>query len=173
MRGPAEARAARGESSGAEEPLPPGVNGADFRTLQDLIAKGIQEAEIGATTLEADIKESKDDTELRRHRELLRQRREEDLAARQREKELAREKRRREDEARRKKLEAEMEQEEEQERRQKEDLKNVEASCRRQFTAVVRIQALFRGRRSRAGKHIASPVVTGKMHAKPWASQDT
>jgi len=151
-----------------EDPLPPGVKGADFRTLQDMIAKGIQDAETGATKLEATITQNDNDDDLARHREALRRRREEDMAARQREKEAAREKRRKEDEARRRRLQEEMDREEEEERRQKETKQNVEATCRRQMVAASRIQARFRGGRSRMGHAIASPVVVAKLHTEPW-----
>lgn len=149
--------------------MPPGIKGADFKTLQDMIAKGIQDAETGATKLEADIRASDDEGDLQRHKELQRRKRDEDMAAKQREKDAAKEKRRREDELRRKKLQEEMDREEDEERRQREGNEAIEAQCMRQFRAVVRIQALIRGRRSRAGNHILSPVVVAMRHSQPWS----
>lgn len=156
---------------GAEEPLPPGVKGADFKTLQDLIARGIQDAEVGSRTLEADIRDSNEDADLQRHREALRRRREEEAQAKQREKEAAREKRRREDEARRRRMEEELEREERQERQAKGAIAEKEAECRREFKAAVRIQARVRGRRSRAGKPTALLAKRAEMHTEPWMSQ--
>lgn len=170
-RGPAEVRAARGGGAD-EEPLPPGARGADFKTLQDMIEKGIKDAEKGNSQMEADIRATNDDSDLQRHKEALRRRREEETQARQHEKDIARERRRKEDEARRRKLEEQMEREEEQERWEQDEKAAKEALCLRQFRAVVRIQAHIRGRRSRAGKHIISPAVRPVRHTQPWG-QDT
>lgn len=172
VRGPAEARAARSgvsnDLNNSEDPLPPGAKGADFRTLQDMIAKGIQDAESGASSLEADISMNAEDAELLRHREQLRRRREEEAAARQHEKEAAREKRRREDEARLKRMAEEMEREERETCAQKEAAAAREVACRRQLEAAVTIQARIRGWRSRAGKPTDLPVTVATLHAEPW-----
>lgn len=171
MRGPAEARASRGGEPEGED-LPPGVKSADFKTLQNLIEKGIKDAESGNANLEGDLHARSDDEhDLQRHKELMRRRREEDEQAKQREKEVAREKRRREDELRRKKMEEEMEREELQVQREREEKAGREALCLRQFRAAVQIQAQFRGRRSRTGKHITSPVVVATKHTLPWVSK--
>eukprot|EP00444_Apocalathium_aciculiferum_P041697 CAMPEP_0183532010 /NCGR_PEP_ID=MMETSP0371-20130417/25228_1 /TAXON_ID=268820 /ORGANISM="Peridinium aciculiferum, Strain PAER-2" /LENGTH=358 /DNA_ID=CAMNT_0025732105 /DNA_START=62 /DNA_END=1138 /DNA_ORIENTATION=- len=175
VRGPAEALAARSggtpHASEMEDPLPPQAKGADFRTLQAMIAKGIQDAEVGASSLEGDLAPlGGDDDELARHREAVRRRKEEDSAGKQREKEVAKEKRRKENEARVRRLQDEMEQEEQEVLRQREQQKSNEALCRRQMAAASRIQALVRGRRSRAGKSIASPVVAPKLHSEPWTA---
>merc|ERR1740121_3229746 len=175
VRGPAEARAARGggggDLDGAEEPLPASVKGADFKTLQDMIARGIQDAEVGARGLEADITLTNDVADLQRHREALRRRREEEAQAKQRDKEAAREKRRREDEARRRRLEEELEREEQQERQAKDAMAAKEAECRREFKAAMRIQANVRGRRSRAGKHTAPLAKRAELHVEPLVSR--
>jgi len=103
VRGPAEVRAARAErpsSSNAEKPkdieaLPKEAKGADFRTLHEMIARGIIESETDASKMEAILREE-DEEELRRHRELLRRQRAEAEEARQREREQARLKRQKE-----------------------------------------------------------------------------
>ncbi|CAE8620431.1 unnamed protein product, partial [Polarella glacialis] len=77
VRGPAEVRIARGDrpaTSGGplEDELPKGVKGADFRTLQQMIAQGIVEAETGASNMEATLKAvDNDDEGLQRHRDAL------------------------------------------------------------------------------------------------------
>lgn len=182
VRGPAEALSARGEArgsrgylggadggaTGADEPLPPGAKGADFKTLQEMIARGIREGETGNAHLEKDVALDANDAELRRHREEVKRRREADAAAREKEKEAARERRRREDEQRRRRQTEELEQEELQVQRQREEHKAVEARCRRELQAAISIQALVRGRKSRAGVPIASPVVRAYLHTQPW-----
>jgi hypothetical protein len=133
-----------------------------------MIVKGIFEAEQGFKGVEADLALNDNDEDLLRHREMLRRRREEDTASRQREKEAAREMRRREDEARRKRQEEELEREEAEESRAREAKQATETLCRRQLQAAARIQAHLRGRRSRKGKHITSPMVVAKLHVEPW-----
>jgi len=183
VRGPAEALAARhagrdaddddlspvrGAPAAQEEPLPESVKGADFKTLQTMIAKGIQDAEKGASTLEGDLLPSDNDEDLKRHRELLRRRKEEEAANKQREKEAAREKRRLENEARIKKLQDQLDSEEKEEQRQREAVKEKEALCKRQLAAASRIQSRYRGYRSRKGHKIASPYVQPAPHSEPW-----
>merc|ERR1712087_602836 len=83
VRGPTEARAARGgnrDLDGPDEPLPPGAANADFKTLQGMIARGIQDKEKEAESLEKDIAALDDDEALRRYREAVRKRREEEEA---------------------------------------------------------------------------------------------
>jgi len=172
VRGPAEVRAARGEGREAAEELPPGVKGADFKTLQDLIARGIQDAESGAKGLEATIRfDHSDESDLQRHREALRRRREEEAQAKEKEKQAAREKRHREDELRRRKIEEEFEREERQLLEAREAKTANEALCKRQLWAASRIQAVVRGRRSRAGMPLESPATVGSLHSEPWVPQ--
>merc|ERR1712232_816531 len=159
-----------GNAAENDDPLPPGVHGKDFKTLQAMITKGIKDAESGASQLEATITED-NGKELQQHREQLRRRREEEAAARQREKELAREKRRREDEERRKRQAEELEAEFRMEQQQREERQSVEAVCRREHNAAVRIQASMRGRRSRAG-HCYTGVQMPRVvvHTTPWTN---
>lgn len=177
VRGPAEARAVRGEedawaSAAAEEdPLPASAKGADFRTLQEMIAKGIKDAETGQSQLESDLMDSTDQEELRRHREQLRRKQEEEARARQQEKDRAREQRRREDEERRLRMQQELDREEQEELQRREERQAIEKQCSLEHYASVRIQAHVRGRRSRAGKPLVSPALPRKAepHGLPWA----
>jgi len=166
----AEARASRGEpaADNVDEPLPPGVKNADFKTLQEMIARGIQDAETGASQLEGTLKLNDSGEDERRHLEELRKRREADAEARQREREAARLKRQKEDEERRRRQAEELEREERGETQRREELQKREARCRSEYAAACRIQKIFRGRRSRAGVPIASPCVVPKVHAQPW-----
>jgi len=180
VRGPNEALEARAmdtakgkdTSNTEEDPLPPGAKTADFRTLQDLIARGIHDAEAGATKIEARIVHPDDqDNELVRHRELVRRRREEEAIAREREKEALREKRRREDEQRRRKIAEAMEREEMEEERARNAMQAAEAACQREYAAVVWIQSRIRSRRSRLNKSVSSLVYPATVHAEPWVDQ--
>merc|ERR1712060_475113 len=80
VRGPATARAVQ-----EEEPLPPGTHGANFGTLQEMISKGIQDAESGAALLEAELRE--DEAEYLRRKEEVKQRREQEAEAQRQERE--------------------------------------------------------------------------------------
>jgi len=179
VRGPAEVKAARrgeggGSASEAEDPLPAGAKGADFKTLQEMIARGIQDAESGASKLEGTIPPvSEDDAEFRRHRELVKRRQEEELAARQKEREMQRERRRKEEELRQRRQAEQLEREEQEEKQAAEEKRACEVQCRRELAAAVRIQAHSRGRRSRAGVPITSPAVKAQLHAQPWKSTNS
>lgn len=157
--------AAGGEDDAA---LPAGARAADFGTLQTMIAKGIQEAEVGASKFGASILEVDDDLEWRHIRQERRRRHEEELASRQREKEVARERRRREEEQRRRRETEATEREEEEARRKKEREKLLREQCERELRAAARIQARVRGRRSRGGHHLASPVIAATLHSEPF-----
>lgn len=157
VRAPAEVKTAR-EVEADDDCLPPGVQSADFKTLQAMIARGIQDAETGAVKLEKEIPPLHgDDEEERRFRERLRQRRDSENAQREKERELARQKRRREQEERERRQAEEMEREEREELSLREARAQAEEQCRRELAAAVRIQARVRGHRSRAGK----PCLTG------------
>eukprot|EP00927_Polykrikos_kofoidii_P012290 TRINITY_DN15294_c0_g1_i1.p1 TRINITY_DN15294_c0_g1~~TRINITY_DN15294_c0_g1_i1.p1 ORF type:complete len:355 (-),score=78.48 TRINITY_DN15294_c0_g1_i1:227-1291(-) len=151
VRGPAEARAQRGE---AADDVPSGAIGADFKTLQQMIARGIQEAESGASKFEVDDC-LEDEQELRRHLEEQRKRREEEAAARQREREMQRQKRRQQDEEQMRRRAEELDQQDKEELLQREAAQRQEEQRRREVKAAVRIQARIRGRRSRAGKGVS------------------
>eukprot|EP00929_Paragymnodinium_shiwhaense_P040064 TRINITY_DN20946_c0_g1_i1.p1 TRINITY_DN20946_c0_g1~~TRINITY_DN20946_c0_g1_i1.p1 ORF type:complete len:390 (+),score=99.18 TRINITY_DN20946_c0_g1_i1:101-1270(+) len=164
VRGPAEARAARkqpaGDSAGAggNDPIPPGAAGADFKTLQQMIAKGIQEAEVVANTMENGLGSVDDGAEMRRHKEEMRRRREEEAGARQRERDAAREKRRREAEERQRRMAEELEKEEKHEQRARQEEQRMEAQKKAETVAAARIQARIRGRQSRQGLPVSSLV---------------
>lgn len=153
---------------GDDDDVPAAAKGADFKTLQEMIARGIQDSETGASKLEAAL--SDDEAELKRHREQMRKRREEEAAARQKEKEAARQKRRREEEERRRRQMELLEEEEVREQRAREQRKGTEQQCRREFAAAACIQAHFRGKRSRAGTPVEAPAVVAKLHSEPWVS---
>merc|ERR1711972_92534 len=89
---------------GAEEPLPPGAANADFKTLQSMIARGIQEKEKEAESLEKDVAALDDDESLRRYREAVRKRREEEDSSREKKREMERQRRRREQDQRERKM---------------------------------------------------------------------
>eukprot|EP00931_Biecheleriopsis_adriatica_P069908 TRINITY_DN43713_c0_g1_i1.p1 TRINITY_DN43713_c0_g1~~TRINITY_DN43713_c0_g1_i1.p1 ORF type:complete len:342 (+),score=93.01 TRINITY_DN43713_c0_g1_i1:107-1132(+) len=178
VRGPAEARASRRPQTSAgagadqlgDEELPRGAKGADFRTLQEMIAKGIVESETGASKMEAHLKadELDNDEDLKRHREMMRRRREEAEQARLKEREQAKHKRQREWEERDRKFKEELERDEKEALQARETQKAREERCRQELAAASLIQATFRGRRSRAGMPLDSPVVRAVQHSKPW-----
>ncbi|CAE7763834.1 unnamed protein product, partial [Symbiodinium pilosum] len=179
VRGPAEARAARDRPSTStssprnlnpdHDELPQGAQSADFRTLQSMIAKGIVESESGASKMEVTLRATDDDEqELRRHREALRRQRAEQEEAKHREREQARAKRQREWDERQRKIKAEVDREEREMLLSREaDNVNLK-SCQRELKAASRIQAVVRGRRSRAGQHVESPAVRPVLHAEPF-----
>eukprot|EP00933_Yihiella_yeosuensis_P051128 TRINITY_DN48976_c0_g1_i1.p1 TRINITY_DN48976_c0_g1~~TRINITY_DN48976_c0_g1_i1.p1 ORF type:complete len:344 (+),score=79.54 TRINITY_DN48976_c0_g1_i1:91-1122(+) len=179
VRGPAEARAARAESrpktsgglvdDAGDDELPRNVKGADFRTLQEMIAGGIAEAESKASNMEGPLQAVDDnDEDLRRHREAFQRRKEEALQAKQKEREQARARRQKQWEEQQKRMQAELDREMQQEQEQREELKAVEKQCRKEMAAASRVQATFRGRRSRKGKTYTSPFVRPVLHSKPW-----
>merc|ERR1712187_712956 len=160
-----EARATR--AADADDEVPPGAVNADFKTLQQMIAKSIQESETDAALIEKD-KFTADDPELRRRVLEQRRKREEDAAMREREREVARQRRRREDLERKHQQEKELERQEEEEAREQKEKKNAEAQCRRELAAASRIQANVRGWRSRNGKLAMHPAAVAKLHTEPW-----
>eukprot|EP00747_Dinoflagellata_sp_TGD_P166457 gnl/TRDRNA2_/TRDRNA2_189262_c0_seq1.p1 gnl/TRDRNA2_/TRDRNA2_189262_c0~~gnl/TRDRNA2_/TRDRNA2_189262_c0_seq1.p1 ORF type:complete len:351 (+),score=58.43 gnl/TRDRNA2_/TRDRNA2_189262_c0_seq1:66-1118(+) len=174
-RGPQYARAARRSGAGddcspcsptadvQDEPLPPGVKGASFGTLQEMIAAQIKQAEQGATTLEGDIMDLVDEEpELRRRREDMQRRRKAEEEQRLQERQRAREQRRKETEERLRLQKLQLEQEEEEEHRQREQKKQEEAEKRRTYLAAAKIQSRVRGRRSRRGLPCSSLCVPVK-----------
>lgn len=133
-----------------------------------MIARGIQDAESGATQLEADLRD--DEAELRRRKECQQQRREEEAAQKLKDREKAREQRKRQQEDRERRQALELQRQEEEERRAREELEAIKAQCARELRAVVRIQARFRGRRSRRGLVTPwPPAAVANQHAEPWA----
>merc|ERR1712151_1395545 len=94
-------------------------------------------------------------------------------AAREKERERGREQRRRQDEERRRRqveqLERELEEEKRREGRLDDEQQRIRNLCKREFVAAKRIQAHYRGRRSRSGHPIASPSKssTWELHAQP------
>lgn len=171
VRGPAEVKSAR-DSQADDDCLPPGAQKADFKTLQEMIARGIQDAETGAVELEADIPAASffnEDEEERRFKERQRQRREQEAMQREKEREQARQKRRREQEERERRQAEELEREEQEETSLKEARAQSEAQCRKELAAAVRIQARIRGRRSRAGKANLTPhSLKSVLHWEPY-----
>eukprot|EP00419_Tripos_fusus_P007933 CAMPEP_0172678462 /NCGR_PEP_ID=MMETSP1074-20121228/15425_1 /TAXON_ID=2916 /ORGANISM="Ceratium fusus, Strain PA161109" /LENGTH=342 /DNA_ID=CAMNT_0013496513 /DNA_START=45 /DNA_END=1073 /DNA_ORIENTATION=- len=152
-----------------EDEIPAQARGADFKMLQDMIARGIQDAESGATQLEANLRD--DEAELRRRRESQQHRREEEAARKQKEREKARECRRKEQQDRERRQALELQRQEEEERHVHEEQEAIRAQCARELRAVVRIQARCRGRRSRRGLVTPwPPAAVAKQHADPWAN---
>lgn len=160
---------ASGGGGDDKDELPPGAKGADFKTLQAMIARGIQDAEAGASQLECNITD--DEAGIKRHREELRRRREEEAVSRQKEREAARQKRRQEDEERRKRQTLQLEREEAEEQRQRQLRQGLEQQCRLELKAASRIQARWRGRLSRNGKPVRSPLISPRLHSEPWAKR--
>merc|ERR1712151_727858 len=106
-RGPAEARSARNTTGdrAADEALPKGALNADFKTLQALIAKGIQENEEDGALFEASVGGGgwgkREEFEEAQWRQAQVKKRQAEEAVREKERERAREQRRRQDEERR------------------------------------------------------------------------
>lgn len=174
VRGPAEVRTAR-NTEAEDEGLPPGVQKADFHTLQAMIARGIQDSETSAVTLEKDIpplSSGAGDDEERRYMERQRQRREQEAAQREKEREVAKQRRRREQEDRQRRQAEELDREEREELSLREARAEAERQCRKELAAVVRIQARIRGCRSRVGKASVVPRhVKAVVHWEPWMTQ--
>lgn len=183
VRGPAEVRAARcaerPSSSNAEKPkdieaVPKEAKGADFRTLHEMIARGIIESETDASKMEAILREE-DEEELRRHREVLRRQRAEAEEARQKEREQARLKRQKEWDEQQRRIQLEMEREDGDglkagpgPEQSPQHVTSSKLRLQAELKAASRIQAVVRGRRSRRGHPSASPVVHAVLHAKPF-----
>lgn len=163
-------KTARAEEA-ADEVLPPGAKSADFKTLQTMISRGIQDSETGAVTLEKHIPIQNDDEEERRFKERQRQKREQEAAQREKEREMARQKRRREQEELQRRQAAELQREEQEELSFREARKQTDVQCRRELAAAVRIQARVRGCRSRAGKPSLAPRLRPVLHLEPWANR--
>ncbi|CAK0809914.1 unnamed protein product [Prorocentrum cordatum] len=153
--------------AGADGELPPGAKGADFKTLQEMIARGIREAETGASRLEAEVSLVADAAAEQRHREELRRQHEADLEAKSREREAARARRRAQEEERSRRQKEELDRWEREQVREREEAAAREAQCRREHAACSRIQARVRGRRSRAGKSVSSVAVRPVPHTTP------
>lgn len=174
VRGPAEVRAARERPSSSadrrkeEEALSGEAKGADFRTLHEMIAKGIIESETGASKMEATLKADDDEEELRRHRELVRRQRAEAEEARQKEREQARMKRQKDWDEQQRRIRLEVERETQTERLESQPDSAKLRRCKEELAAVSRIQAVFRGHRSRRGQVTASPAVCPTLHAEPF-----
>lgn len=187
-RGPAEVRNARAmgpsrngggaaKASDREDDLPPAAKGADFKTLQALIAKGIQENEEDGALLEASVGGTqwgkREELEMAEWRQAQQKRRQAEEDNKQKERERAREQRRRQDEERRRRqmeeLERELMEEKRSEGRLIEEQDRQKELCSREFDAVKKIQAHIRGRRSRAGHTRESPSKSARweLHAEP------
>lgn len=174
VRGPQEARAARGGAPD-DDPLPAGVKGADFSTLQQMIAKGIEEAESGASVLEGDVIVRDDDEELRRIKEARARKLEEEAERKQKERQAERAKRQREYEELRRRQELDIEREVASERLAREESEVLANRCLREHRAASHIQGRVRGRRSRAGKPTLVAKERAKVHSvphmdSPWTS---
>lgn len=132
-----------------DEPLPPEVAKADFSTLQEMIAKQIKESE-----LQTELPELKplnnDEQELRLRQERRKKREEEEQ---QRIEERKRQRKEREEARLREMQEAQRREEEEEERKKEEERKRKaeEESQIKQNKAATKIQAVYRGKCSRAG----------------------
>jgi len=134
-----------------------------------MIARGISESESGASKMEATLKAVDDsDEELLRQKEASRRRREEAEQARQKEREKAKLQRQKEWEERNRQFQEEMERNEQEELQAREMKQAMDSQCQRELAAASRIQARFRGRRSRDGHPINSPVVKPLLHGQPW-----
>jgi len=173
VRGPAEVKTAR-NAEADDEDLPPGVQSADFKTLQSMIARGIQDAETGAVKLEKDIPPlGGEDEEERRWKERQRQRRDQEGRDRENEREKAKQKRRKEQEERERRMVEELEREEREEISLKEARSHAEVQCRRELAAAVRIQARVRGRISRTGIPCEIPRNTkAVLHWEPHMNEE-
>lgn len=173
VRGPAEVKTAR-NAEADDEDLPPGVQSADFKTLQSMIARGIQDAETGAVKLEKDIPPlGGEDEEERRWKERQRQRRDQEERDRENDREKAKQKRRKEQEERERRMAEELEREEREEISLKEARSHAEVQCRRELAAAVRIQARMRGRISRAGIACEIPRNTkAVLHWEPHMNEE-
>lgn len=157
-RGPAEVRSARAVAGidSLEDPLPPGAIGADFKTLQAMIEKGLQQGEEDGVTLvssaggdEWGTQEQADELEWRQQQQ---RKREDEAASREKEREHRREQRRADDEERRRQQQEQLERELSEEKQKADALRAGEAreDNSLEAAAAARIQALYRGRQARA-----------------------
>eukprot|EP00746_Dinoflagellata_sp_MGD_P003078 gnl/MRDRNA2_/MRDRNA2_105996_c0_seq1.p1 gnl/MRDRNA2_/MRDRNA2_105996_c0~~gnl/MRDRNA2_/MRDRNA2_105996_c0_seq1.p1 ORF type:complete len:290 (-),score=60.27 gnl/MRDRNA2_/MRDRNA2_105996_c0_seq1:218-988(-) len=177
-RGIALARLAR-----TEELLPPTVVKADFQTLQDLIAKGIQESEEAGALFEASLGggewTSREEAEEAEWKKAEQKKREAEASAREKERASLRAQRRRQDEDRRSRQAEELERELLEEKRQAAQLveqqEHQRTLCRREFDAATRIQSCYRGRVSRAGRPVLCPSRSSRweIHARPYCDLHT
>mmetsp|Transcript_61055 Transcript_61055/g.145468 ORF Transcript_61055/g.145468 Transcript_61055/m.145468 type:complete len:346 (+) Transcript_61055:94-1131(+) len=149
IRGPATARSVRSEPLDGvdEDPLPPGAQNANFGALQDMISKGIREAEVSAGHLEKAVAD--DMQELRRRQEENKRRRAQEIEAKQAEREKARKERRRAEEAKQRAQQEELQKQADLELRTRRESALVEETRKREHAAATRIQSRFRGMRSR------------------------
>merc|ERR1712137_945056 len=102
MRGPST----RGPKGCEDEGVPKEAQNANFSTSQEMISKGIQDSERGASQLEEIIRD--DEHALRKHREDIRRRRQENADAREQERLKAKAERKRAEEERERLRQAEM-----------------------------------------------------------------
>jgi len=183
VRGPATARAARkeaGTSKEAEnqtdEALPPGLANASFGKLQEIIAQEISKGEGSASVFEEPGPLLEMDDELRRRKEEINRRREAEAQSREQARKQARLERQRADELRRQQQAEELEREEQERAMQIETKKREEEQCYHEHTAAARIQAHFRGMRSRGGSHVQTPALSVKdlkPHQTPLSLRST
>mmetsp|Transcript_43197 Transcript_43197/g.78578 ORF Transcript_43197/g.78578 Transcript_43197/m.78578 type:complete len:345 (+) Transcript_43197:39-1073(+) len=151
VRGPATARSVRdGLDDQDDEPLPAGAQSANFGTLQDMISKGIREAEVSAGHLEKAVAD--DMQERQRRQQENRRRRDSELLAKQAEREKARKERRRAEETKQKALLEELERSARLKEQQRLEKQASEEKDRRKHAAATRIQARLRGAWSRQGR---------------------
>lgn len=172
VRGVALARLAR-----TEEPLPPTVVNADFHTLQDMIAKSIQESEEAGALFEASLGggdwSKREEAEEAEWKQTQQRKREAEAAAREKERASIRAQRRRQDEDRRRQqaqlLERELLEDKHKEAELAEQQEHQRTLCHREFHAAKMIQAYYRGRMSRAGWPSVCPSKTARwdVHTQP------
>merc|ERR1712014_411212 len=130
-----------------------------------MIAKGIQENEEDGALFQASVGGSgwgkKEELEEAQWRQSQIKKRQAEEAVRDKERERAREQRRRQEEERRRRQMEQIERELMEERRREgridEEQQRVKNICQREFDAAKRIEAYYRGRRSRAGHPRDSP----------------
>jgi len=141
-----------------EEALPPGVKGADFKTLQAMIEKGLQDSEENSILLEASLSGgqwgAREEAEEAEWKRMQQSKREIEAAAREKEHERAREQRRSQDEERRRQQTEDLEREFMEERsQQSQSAKECQRGtyCRETDAATL-IQAHVRGLRSRRAR---------------------
>jgi len=151
IRGPATARSVRDSLDDEDdEPLPPGAQSANFGTLQDMISKGIREAEVSAGHLEKAVAD--DMQALQRRQQENRRRRDSELQAKQAEREKARKARRQAEEMKQRAMLEELETTVHLEEQQRQKRQTLEDMQQRKHAAATRIQARLRGGWSRQGK---------------------
>lgn len=165
VRGPSAAMEARAQEADDVD-LPPGVQTADFGSLQAMISKQIKQSEVDSEHLERNCSTPVvDPLEERKLREARAKKREEEEENRKQEKERARMQRQREYEQRKKQMEEELNREDEERRLAEEAKREEDARRRRDNNAAVRIQKIHRGRscrrslgEPRSGSDTAAPA---------------